>query len=287
MATALANGRAEDERWHVRKDGTRFFASGGMSPIYDGDAGGFVKIARDQTQKLIADAAMLEKQQLSLLVSAQEGERQRIARNLHDQLGQQLTALRLTLEGLGLRELDDEARGLLTRSRDLAMKIDQDASFLAWELRPAILDDMGLRAALGHFVREWSQVFGISASFHTARVGTKRLVSDIEVNLYRVAQEALNNIVKHAEATEVSVILEGQKGGMLVLIVEDNGKGIDNANKDKTGQTGACIGLLGMAERAALLEGRLDIESSPGKGTTIYARVPLRNTDTEVEMHSS
>jgi two-component system CheB/CheR fusion protein len=276
MKKAATEGRAEDERWHLRKDGSRFYVSGVTSPLKDGDLRGFVKIARDQTEKLKAEAAVRDKEMLQRLVAAQEDERQRIARDLHDQLGQQMTALRLNLEALKNSCGDNKTLiKEVEKTQKHAKQMDSDVSFLAWELRPTALDDLGLRAALGNFVKEWSRNYGIAAEFHTARVRRTRLIPEIEINIYRIAQEALNNILKHAQAKHASVLFEFRKD-QVVLIVEDDGVGFDPEANMAVGRSGKGLGLIGMQERAALVGGAVEIESSPGKGTTIFVRIPVR-----------
>jgi signal transduction histidine kinase len=144
--------------------------------------------------------------------------------------------------------------------------------FLAWELRPAALDDLGLDAALRTFVREWSEHFKVSADYHGMDSEAPRLAPEVETNLYRILQEALQNVHKHAGATHVSVILE-RGDGRVLLIVEDNGRGYDPDAEEAAG-THKGMGLTNMRERAALVGGELEIESSPGSGATIYVRVP-------------
>jgi two-component system CheB/CheR fusion protein len=274
MTTAVKTGKSEDERWHLRKDGSRFFASGVMQPLQADGSRGFVKICRDQTEKLEAEMAMRDRQTLQRLVQTQEDERRRIARDLHDHLGQQLTALRLKIEGLKanygtepaiIKALDD--------AQAQAKKIDDDVSFMTWELRPTALDNLGLRNALGNFVNEWSKNYHIRAEFHTARVRRLRLSPETEINLYRIAQEALNNVLKHAKANKVDVMLEFGKRD-LVLMIEDNGRGFDQKAVSNGKKKGG-LGLIGMRERATMLGGALEIETARSKGTTIIVRVPV------------
>jgi two-component system CheB/CheR fusion protein len=268
--TAAETGRAEDERWHIRGDGSRFYASGVMRPLKDGKVEGFVKIARDMTDKIAAEKAVSEKEMLQKLVGAQEDERKRIARDLHDELGQQLTALRLKLETT--RKLCEEAEicGKIDEIQLIAKQIDADVDFLAWELRPAALDDLGLIAALENYMREWSRHAGVTAEFHAPKLKKMRLAPEIETNLYRITQEALNNTHKHAKAKSISVMLE-KRDDLIVLVVEDDGKGFNP--KDKKNRSKG-LGLMGMQERAALLKGTFEIESAPKQGTTIFVRVP-------------
>ncbi|MFP5262325.1 MAG: chemotaxis protein CheB [Blastocatellia bacterium] len=306
---ALSGGRGDDERWHVRKDGTRFFASGVMSAMRDSDRLGCVKILRDltarkqmeeelrrardemeervkeRTHEIEKSYAALEseikerrasdervKELLRRIVNTQELERRRISRDLHDHLGQQLTALRLSLESLkeqskGRASLREHVENL----QAAAERIDRDVDFLAWELRPSTLEELGLAASIESFVHEWSKQFGIPADFHTAGLAKPPLPAEIEANIYRVAQEALNNTYKHAEAGRVDVILE-RRENHAVLIVEDDGKGFD---LDEVTDTGKGLGLVSMRERASLSGGKLEIQSAPGQGTTIFLRVPI------------
>ena len=140
MKTALETGKSEDERWHLRKDGTRFFATGVMQPLQADGTQGFVKICRDQTQRLEAETAIRDRQTLQRLVQTQEDERRRIARDLHDHLGQQLTALRLKIEGLKANfKAEPAMMKALDETQTQAKKIDDDVSFMTWELRPTAL----------------------------------------------------------------------------------------------------------------------------------------------------
>jgi PAS domain S-box-containing protein len=205
------------------------------------------------------------------LVFAQEDERRRIAREMHDQFGEQLTAL-----GLGIRQLKTACLGepaLRTRVEELeavAQRIDRDVDHLVWELRPTALDDLGLGAALGNYVQDWSRRVGVSVDYHTAGLAGGRLASEIETTLYRIAQEALNNIAKHAHARTVEVILE-RRADSVSLVVEDDGVGFDEGD---TGLRGQGLGLSGMQERAAMIGASVQIESAAGVGTTIFVRIP-------------
>ena len=217
---------------------------------------------------------------LSRLVFAQEDERQRIAREMHDQFGEQLTAL-----GLGIRALKDscgtDARlaPQVAALENVAQQLDQDVDHLVWELRPTALDDLGLRAALANYVQDWSIRAGVRADLHTTGLSADRLTSEIETTLYRIAQEALNNIAKHAQAENVDVILE-RRPDHVSLIIEDDGVGFDQGNLGAPHQG---FGLLGMQERAALVGATVQIESAAGEGTTIIVRMPLAAPDAPAE----
>jgi signal transduction histidine kinase len=219
-----------------------------------------------------------ERERLELLrriVSTQEDERRRISRELHDQLGQSLTALRLKLEGLkaeaGKRS---KLQGRIGELAEVVQRLDADVDYLAWELRPTALDDLGLIVALSNYAQDWSKHFGVEVNFHSAGLGDARLAALAESNLYRIAQEALNNVAKHAEATSVDMLLE-RRGDNVVLIVEDNGRGFDHDEAHAPdGVRG--MGLVSMRERAALVGGSIEIESAAGGGTTVFVRTPVK-----------
>jgi PAS domain S-box-containing protein len=311
MFCARTTGRAADERWHLRKDGRRFYASGIMAPLYEqGALIGYAKIARDLTREKqmqeelrrqyeelesivagrtaeLAEAnqalrlqmeqrRVVEEERFALLqkiVTTQEDERSRIARDIHDSLGQQLTALRLKLASMRTDLADNEhIRENLERLQELGKRIDSEVNFLVWELRPTVLDDLGLLAALDNYVREWSKHVEIPAEFQAGRISSERLDPNVETNLYRIAQEALNNIYKHSEATRASVMLESRRNE-IVLVIEDDGIGFDPDSMKRATESGRGLGLIGMQERAAIMDGSIEIESSTGNGTTIFVRV--------------
>ena len=289
MQRALETGRSEDESWRVRKDGSRVWVNEIMSPLSDatGRYVGFATISRDLTERKALEDALrhahdsLEQrvrartsQVQSLfqrLVSAQEEERRRIARDIHDQVGQQMSALRIHLEALRWQAEGGTATALVQQAeltQRLAEELDQSIDVLTWQLRPAALDDLGLSAALQDLVTGWAERFATAADFAVG-VEDLRLSRDVEANLYRIVQEALHNIAKHARATQVTVYLT-QQNGDLVLLVEDNGRGFDARMPPTDGH----MGLLNMRERAALVGGRLDIESAAEHGTSIHVRIP-------------
>jgi len=231
------------------------------------------ELVREMGEHAIAEQKRIEL--LGRLVSGQEDERRRIARDLHDQLGQRLTALRLKIASLKDAVGEDEVlKPKIDRLQAIALRLDAEVSYLAWELRPSALDDLGFAAAVGVFVKEWSRQFEIAADFQSAKIPKRRLKTDVETHLYRITQEALNNIAKHAAAKQVSVVLE-KRGDRIILIIEDDGKGFDPAKLKGIDRSGRGLGLLGMRERATLIGGELEIESATGRGTTIYVRVPL------------
>jgi PAS domain S-box-containing protein len=311
MRQARREGKALCERWQVSKRGARFFVSGVLAPLRDGPVlTGYAKIVRDLTERRRAEEelrraheeleARVEERTRELrdmagsllteakeraqaegrvrallrqLVTVQEEERRRIARELHDTLGQQLTALRLSIDiAMSGAEGRGGAAEETRRMQSIFDRLNSDVDFLAWELRPAALDQLGLDAALQTFVTEWGEHFGVRADYRGFGSASARLPPEVETNLYRILQEALQNVSKHAGADHVSVLLE-RRDGQAVLIVEDNGRGYDPEHEVAAG-SGKGMGTTNMRERAALVGGTLEIESSPGSGTTIFVRVP-------------
>jgi PAS domain S-box-containing protein len=312
LRLAHEHGKALDERWHLRRDGSSVFVSGILAPLLDsrGLVVGYVKVARDLTerkhwedalqaahdaletrvQERTADLAaanrsldveLRERRQaeteirelLKRIITVQEDERRRIARDLHDHLGQQVAGLSLKLEALqNVAGIASASTAIVEEARAIIGRLDKELDFFTWELRPAALDDFGLVAALGTFVNEWSRTFAVAADFHSTGLDDIRLSFDIETNLYRISQEALNNVHKHAAATRVGVILE-RRDAQVVLIVEDDGRGFKN---DEAGadRFDSHIGLRGIRERAVLVGGTAEVETAPGKGTTIFVQVP-------------
>ena len=230
--------------------------------------------AREVVERRLAEARI--KALLERLVTAQEEERRRIARNLHDHLGQQLTALRLALDAIANdRSASEGLRSQIAAAETIVSKIDRDVDLLAWDLRPAALDDMGLGAALSDLLQQWTAVTRVAAEFHQPAASDLRLPAEIESNIYRIVQEALNNVAKHAGATHVSLLIE-RRGDEAAVIIEDNGRGFDPDKVLASRERAAMMGLLGMRERAALIDGEVQIESQPGQGTTVFVRIPIK-----------
>jgi signal transduction histidine kinase len=216
-------------------------------------------IAVDLSERVTRDS-------LRRVVQAQELERARLARELHDETGQALASILL-----GLRQLEDavetdEARAAAADLRDLVVATLQDVRRLAVELRPSALDDFGLVPAVERLAATVSE--SGPAVDVAAELGGTRLAADAETVLYRIVQESLTNVVKHASADHVSITLV-RKGPAAVVVVEDDGTGFDPA-----GLRDGALGIAGMRERVALVGGRLTIESSPSRGTTLVAEVP-------------
>ena len=226
----------------------------------------------DLTERKKREAEHARTELLAHLVFAQEDERRRIARDMHDQFGERLTALSLRIALLrdACGERLDLASHVAALS-EIAQRLDRDVDELVWELRPTALDDLGLRAALANYIHEWAERSHVVAELHTSGLLDDRLAPEVETALYRIAQEALNNVAKHSRARRVEVILE-RRPDCVLLIVEDDGVGFSDTAGDKERRG---YGLVGMQERAALVGASLQIESTPGKGTTVLVRIAV------------
>jgi len=229
-------------------------------------------------EREMAARAEVERQRTGLLqriVTSQEDERQRIARDIHDSLGQRVTALRLQIAAFKDPNYDREKfEGHVELLMRTALRLDSEVSFLAWELRPAALDDLGLPDAAKAYLEEWSHNYKIKSDFGLQGFGSTRMPAEAETHFYRILQEALNNVARHAEATLVNVLLtRGRKE--VSLIVEDNGKGFDVSKVSSDNGSRKGLGLLGMQERAALIGADFELESRANAGTTVFLRLPL------------
>ena len=239
----------------------------GQSPAFSEDdlrlaesLGSRAAIAVDLSKRVSQDS-------VRRVVEAQELERARLARELHDETGQALTSILLGLKPLEQSAESAEAREALESVRELVISTLQNVRRLAVELRPSALDDFGLVPAVERLTETFREQSGLRVDLE-AQLGEVRLPSDTETTLYRVIQEALNNVIKHAGASRVSILLQRKKNAA-VAVVEDDGSGFD----PRDGRPDA-LGLVGMRERVSLAGGRLQIESTPGSGTTVVAEVP-------------
>jgi signal transduction histidine kinase len=211
----------------------------------------------------------LRRQLLEGVITAQEDERRRIARELHDSTSQSLTSLIIGLKNL--EECCDNPDILphFVQLREETGRTLDEVHALALRLRPAVLDDLGLEAALERLVSEWRLRYNVSADV-LVHLREERLPGDVETTLYRIVQEALTNIGKHAQANSVSVLVE-RKDRDVIAIIEDDGIGFDMSSSFDRGH----LGLLGMRERAELLLGNLILESRDREGTSIFVTIPI------------
>lgn len=227
---------------------------------------------RERTGQL-EDLSVQRQQLVERLVTATEEERQRIARELHDELGQHITALRVGLQ----TETQTES---LSRMKTIVDQLDETVDRLALELRPAALDQLGLQDAIASLGQEFSGKSGLRLDLHLPGIAGQRFSDSIETTLYRILQEALTNVWKHAESSTVSIIVE-REGNLLRMIIEDDGRGFDVEGMLQRALSTGRFGILGMRERLALVGGSLLVESEPGSGTTLIARVPIAAPEAE------
>lgn len=224
-----------------------------------------MQLAREEVKRV-------REKSMAQVISYQEDERKRIARELHDQVCQSLSALLLQMQAHG--EVDESIKELQKSCEARIRNLIDEVRTMAGELRPTILDDYGLEKALARHIEELSSRSGLPIDYQCGYNPEyfKRLPAPAEIGLYRVALEALDNIVAHASASRASAILLRQSS-KLMLLIEDDGCGFDYTAIRK--DLDQCLGLIGMEERIALMGGTIRIESTPQKGTTVRAEIPL------------
>jgi two-component system sensor histidine kinase UhpB len=221
----------------------------------------YVELRREENER---------RQLLERVINVQEEERKRVARELHDETGQALTALLMSLEGLEahLTEISSPLRERLTRAKTQTENALRGLRAIIYDLRPAALDDLGLVPAIRWFAEQHLEPLGVQVSFETPS-WKSRLPPPAETVLFRVMQEAINNIARHAHARTVRIALEAN-GTEIIARVEDDGRGFDVMGLREG------WGLAGMRERANLVGGRLQVNSTPGGGTQIEIWIPLK-----------
>jgi len=227
-----------------------------------------VTLLAAQAAVAIENAGSVQRDALRRAVQAQEVERRRLARELHDETGQALTSILLGLAAVERAESAEDAHAAAADLRQLVVETLQDVRRLAVELRPSALDDFGLEPALRRLGQSVREAAALDVQVE-ARLGSERLPPDVETALYRIVQEALTNVVKHAGADHVSILVTRKPSSVLVMI-EDDGRGFDPAETRAAG-----LGLLGMNERVELLDGTFLVEAEPGAGTTLIIELPL------------
>ncbi len=280
----LASGQGiEFETELMQKDGRGVSVSVALSPLRDsqGTVVGMVAIARDNTERKRVESALREsRHQLQALsrrlVEVQETERTLLARELHDQIGQTLSAVKVNLEAIH-RDLRDST--LLTRVEEGIAAVEravEQVQTLSFDLRPSLLDDLGLAAAVDAYVKRRAGPAGLSLGLAIAVDGA--VPKEVEVACFRIVQEAVTNVVSHARARRLEVELRTD-ASCLRLAVRDDGVGLPVRTLQATAPVEHQLGLLGMRERAQYVGGELEIESRPGAGTLVSARFPLRVGD--------
>jgi signal transduction histidine kinase len=233
------------------------------------DATALMAIITDLTDRKRAEATRLGL--MKRLISAEDEERRRIARELHDETGQALTALLVGLRAIEEQALTLDVQSTAQRLRSIAAQTVDNVGRLARGMHPSVLDDMGLAAAARRHVGDYAKSFGIAVDLRAEGIDSLRLPPLVQTTMYRVFQEALTNVARHARAQVLAVELKAD-GTDLELVARDDGVGFD-ATAALT--DASALGLHGMRERVALLGGSVEIESSPGHGTTVRARIPV------------
>jgi PAS domain S-box-containing protein len=282
LEVAVEQGRFEDEGWRLRKDGSAFWANVIITPVRDetNKLIGFAKVTRDITDRMQQEKSLRDL--TAHLMQMQDEERRRIGRDLHDTLGQCVTAMKISLDSLAysMEPKDTILHQQVTQCVQLAEQCVKEVRTLSYLLYPPLLEEMGLKSAIPWYLEGFTARSGIRATFNACDdVG--RMSRATELALFRVLQESLTNVHRHSgsRTAHVQLSLEGE---MAVLEVSDEGKGIPAAvleESRESWQRAIGVGLRGMKERLAQLGGKLEI-SSTERGTTVIAMVPPQELQT-------
>lgn len=214
---------------------------------------------------------------LNQMIRIQEEERKRISRELHDETSQSLTAVLLGLRALAT-SIDDETQKMrVLEMRDIVSEALSSVHYMAVRLRPILLDELGIRAAIAKYIETYQKRYNIKVSFISKNIQEgERFFPEIEISVYRIVQEALSNIVKHAEAEKIQVELT-YENGLLRLTIQDDGKGFDPDILEEYQVANNSLGIAGMQERTELLGGTFEITSAWKEGTRIAVEIPAKN----------
>jgi PAS domain S-box-containing protein len=266
----VETGKFHGELTHRRGDGKRVHIESRAVAFFDttGKRLGYVSVNRDITDRRYAEQTI--RALLNDVLSAQEEERRRIARELHDETAQTLTSLLVGLRAVEESQHLEQALGAAGTLRGLVADALAGVQRMARGLRPSVLDDLGLEEALERLSVETSRSTGFVVDLQVTGDRLPRLAEVLEIAFYRVAQEALTNAGKHASPKHVSVLIH-RTPTVVRLVIEDDGRGFDLAQTQSESQ----LGLVGMRERMHLIGGSMTVESSPGLGTTVSVSVPL------------
>jgi PAS domain S-box-containing protein len=284
LEIAQEKGTYEEEGWRVRKDGSRFWANVSITALWDEAGGlrGYAKVTRDITERKRAEDEIerlnetLEelKDLVGKLVVGQEEEQRRVAYEVHEGLAQVASAAHLRLEMLSLRDSPDTERSQadLQQALKLIQQTISDARRISATLRPTVLDDFGLPAAISLEVQSLREE-GYRVEYEEG-LGDERLPAMVENALFRVAQEALSNIQKHGQTRKMRIELR-RREDEVYLEIRDYGRGFDLEATSPGSELGKTVGIARMREWALLLGGKLEIHTKPGRGTSVVAKVPL------------
>lgn len=272
------------EMWVKRKDGKEFPVAASSTKLPDTERGLMVMILRDMSQQQQAERERNQQKLTNYVISAQEEERKRISRELHDGVGQALYSIVVGLNVISQFHMDTQVKELLTDVQELTARAMEEVKRMAVELRPSALDDLGLLPAIRSYVKRFEMTFGIEVK-HTLIGAQRRYKAAVETALYRILQEAMTNSAKYADADSLQVTFQDCQD-RLQLTVMDDGIGFD---PEQLAVRGTGLGLFGMKERANLLDGTVEIDSAPGAGTIIRVSIPLekevaKDADSRIDM---
>ena len=277
LERATRDGRFEDEGWRVRKDGSRFWANVIITAVRDhqGHLIGFGKVTRDLTERKRAEEQMRELS--GRLLKMQDEERGRLGRELHDTIGQYLSAGKMSLDTLASAEqLQGQQSKRLTDSIQMIDRCIREVRTLSYLLYPPMLEETGLSSAIRWHLEGFSKRSGVQITYEIASE-ERRLPKDVELALFRIFQESLTNVHRHSESKTAHIRFAIETGEALIE-VKDEGKGIPSESLERNTESLATlgVGIRGMRERVRQLGGRLEIFSSPD-GTTVRARIPVKD----------
>ncbi|MDD4601262.1 hypothetical protein SDC9_08997 [bioreactor metagenome] len=232
---------------------------------------------QEQLVRALNEKKALQSILLNKTINIQEEERKKISRELHDETSQALTSIIVGLRVLAEHTPGADDRESILQMRDVAVQTLESVHNLAVELRPVLLDDLGLVAAVQRYVDNYTRQYGIKVNVRFGKLSRERFMPEVEITLYRLVQEALTNIVRHACATEVNITFSKQRA-KLFLSIWDNGVGFEAGSLPATkGNIG--LGIYGMRERVTLLNGKFDIQSGLGEGTAISVEIPVHKKE--------
>jgi len=260
----------------VTKEGREFSAAASSTRLPEEQGGALVMIIRDMSDQQRMEKERYQHKLTQYVIQAQEEERKRIARELHDGIGQALYSILVGLNVIGQENLTEPVRRHVNDLLQITSKAMEEIKRMALELRPSALDDLGLLPALRSLMKRMEKSFDIQVELHV-QGARRRYSASVETALYRIIQEAMTNTAKYARASKLGIMFEDREKEVVVTVVDD-GVGFD---VEKALKSGNGLGLFGMRERAQLLGGTLEIRSAQNEGTTVIVRIPLPKEEKE------